>query len=158
MRDGFGRDAVLMQVRDALRRLLWPLPPGGADGAGWPLGRAVRERELEVEVSRVPGVREVAGINLFGRGAAEDGDGWRLLPRDAADGSRTLGLQGWQLPELLAVVAVVAGDGAAGGVPSSLAALPNPFAPANARRRAGGARAVLRPAERAPPPPWTPTA
>ncbi len=128
VRDGFGRDGVLLQVRDALRRLLWPLAPGGADGGGWPLGRAVRERELEVEISRVPGVAEVDGLNLFGRGPAEDGDAWRLLPGNAADGSRTLALERWQLPELLAVVAV---DAAAGGVPSSLAALPNPFAPSN---------------------------
>lgn len=131
IRDGWGRDVVLLQVRDALRRLLWPLPPGGADGAGWTLGRAVRERELEVEVSRVPGVREVAGLNLFERSPGAAGDAaaasWRLLPRNAADGTQTLALERWQLPELLAVVAV---DAAGGTLPSSLAALPNPFAPA----------------------------
>ncbi|MBT9498531.1 MAG: putative baseplate assembly protein, partial [Zoogloea sp.] len=42
IRDGYARDSVLFEVRTALRRLLWPLPPGGADGSGWPLGRDVR--------------------------------------------------------------------------------------------------------------------
>lgn len=135
IRDGFGRDAVLYEVREALRRLLWPLPPGGPSGpdaGGWPLGRAVRERELEVEISRVPGVREVDGLNLFERaadGAGGDGAaGWRLLPRNAADAAQSLTLQAWQLPELLSIVVV---DDAT-GVPTSLAALPNPFAQANA--------------------------
>jgi predicted phage baseplate assembly protein len=131
IRDGYGRDAVLFDVREALRRLLWPLAPGGADGNGWALGRAVRERELEVEVSRVPGVREVAGINLFekaGDAAAGAGPAWRLLPRAGGEGSQSLGLAGWQLPELLAVVVV----DAASGLPTSLAALPNPFAQADA--------------------------
>ena len=126
LRDGFGRDAVLHEVREALKRLLWPLPPGGTDGQGWTLGRAVRERELEVEVSRVAGVREVAGINLFERGTGADGPDWRLLPRAAADPSQTLPLAAWQLPELLSVVAV----DAAFGVPTNLSALPNPFAQA----------------------------
>ena len=129
IRDGFGRDAVLYEVREALRRLLWPLPPGGAEAAGWPLGRDVRERELEVEISRVPGVREVAGINLFERGAAEGaGSAWHLLPRASGDASQVLEITDWQLPELLSVVVV--DDGA--GVPGSLSALPNPFAQANA--------------------------
>jgi len=131
LRDGYARDAVLLAVREALRRLLWPLAPGGLDGAGWPLGRAVRSRELEVEVSRVPGVDELRGLNLFGRAAAEAGDDWRLLPAIAADGAQQLELQRWQLPELLSVVAVVAtAEGAA--APTDLRALPNPFADAGA--------------------------
>ena len=130
IRDGFGRDAVLLQVREALRRLLWPLAPGGADGTGWTLGRAVRERELDVEISRVPGVAEVDGLNLFDKGVGADAAGaWRLLPRNAADGTQTLALQPWQLPELLAVVVIDAAGG--GALPTSLAALPNPFAQAS---------------------------
>jgi hypothetical protein len=133
IRDGFARDAVLLQVREALRRLLWPLAPGGLDGGGWPLGRPVRSRELEVEVSRVPGVDELRGITLFGRAAAEAGDDWRRLPTIAADGAQALELQRWQLPELLSVVAVaVTGEGAASAVPTDLRALPNPFAEAGA--------------------------
>jgi len=130
IRDGFGRDAVLYEVREALRRLLWPLPPGGPDATGWPLGRVVRERELEVEISRVPGVREVDGLNLFERNTSGDtgGAGWQLLPRSAADAAQSLDMQAWQLPELLSIVVV---DDST-GVPTSLAALPNPFAQANA--------------------------
>ncbi len=127
IRDGFGRDAVLFEVRAALRRLLWPLPPGGADGGGWPLGRAVRERELEVEISRVAGVAEVAGLNLFERARLAGGDDWRLLPRSAADASQQLALAPWQLPELLSVLAIDVAAGSS-GAPDSLAALPNPFA------------------------------
>ena len=131
IRDGFARDAVLLQVREALRRLLWPLAPGGLDGAGWPLGRPVRSRELEVEVSRVAGVDELRGITLFGRAAGETGDEWRRLPTIAADGAQALQLQRWQLPELLSVVAVAV-TGGDGVVPTDLRALPNPFAEAGA--------------------------
>ena len=127
IRDGFARDAVLLQVREALRRLLWPLAPGGLDGGGWPLGRPVRSRELEVEVSRVPGVDELRGITLFGRAEGDSGDDWRRLPTIAADGAQALDLQRWQLPELLSVVAV-----AADSAPTDLRALPNPFAEAGA--------------------------
>lgn len=123
LRDGFARDQVLLDVREALRRLLWPLSPGGLDAQGWPLGRAVRSRELEVEVSRVPGVDELHGLRLFQR----SGDDWQALPSVAADGAQVLTLQPWQLPELLSVVAVDGPD-----APTDLRALPNPFADANA--------------------------
>ncbi|EHR71169.1 hypothetical protein, phage tail-like region [Burkholderiales bacterium JOSHI_001] len=123
LRDGFARDKVLLDVREALRRLLWPLAPGGLDRQGWPLGRGVRSRELEVEVSRVDGVDELRGISLFQR----NGDNWQALPTIASDGAQILGLQRWQLPELLSVVAV---EGTA--PPSNLDALPNPFAVGNA--------------------------
>lgn len=130
LREGHDRDATLFAVREALKRLLWPLPPGGTDGSGWPLGRSVREREVEVEISRVAGVGEVGGINLFQRGDGEHGAEWRLLPRSAADASQTLTLEAWQLPELLSVLVV---DGAPGeAAPADLRALPNPFADADA--------------------------
>ena len=123
IRDGFARDQVLLDVREALRRLLWPLAPGGLDGQGWPLGRAVRSRELEVEVSRVPGVDELRGLRVF----RQAGTDWQPLPAIAADGAQILALQPWQLPELLSVVAIE-GDAA----PTDLRALPNPFAEADA--------------------------
>lgn len=123
VRDGHARDKVLLDVRESLRRLLWPLAPGGLDGTGWPLGRAVRSRELEVEVSRVDGVDELRGISLFQR----DGDAWQSLPSIASDGAQILTLRPWQLPELLAVIAVE-GD----APPQDLSALPNPFADDNA--------------------------
>ena len=101
------RESVLHAVREALRRFVWPLPPGGIDGGGWPLGRAVRDRELEVVVSRVPGVDSVEGLNLFTR----DGDQWRRLRPSDRCAPVALELRPWQLPELLTVVAVV-GDAA----------------------------------------------
>ena len=126
IRDGFARDKVLFDVRKALKSMLWPLPPGGLEAKGWPLGRSVRERELEVDISRVPGVLEVRGPNLFAReGTGETAD-WRLLPRNTPDGTQTLALSAWQLPELLSVV-VIDGD-----APQDLKALPNPFAQGNA--------------------------
>ena len=127
LRDGFARDKVLLDVREALRRLLWPLAPGGLDRNGWPLGRALRSRELEVEVSKVDGVDELRGLQLFTRGGSAGNEDWQRLPAIAADGAQLLPLQPWQLPELLSVVAV---DGAA--VPLNLRALPNPFAQSNA--------------------------
>jgi predicted phage baseplate assembly protein len=119
VRDGFGRDAVLQGVREGLKRVLWPLSPGGPDGTGWPLGREVRDRELEVEVSRLPGIAAVAGVNLFIRNL----DQWQLVPRGEACGPARLSLAEWQLPELLSVV-VVEGDAA----PADLRRVPNPFA------------------------------
>jgi hypothetical protein len=127
IRDGFAREAVLFDVREALRRLLWPLAPGGQAGTGWPLERDVRERELEVEVSRVAGVAEVAGLNLFGRVSVEGRDEWSLLSRSTPDGTQRLALAAWQLPELLSVVAVDSAGGTV-GAPTDLSAVPNPFA------------------------------
>jgi predicted phage baseplate assembly protein len=127
IRDGHARDSVLFEVRKALRELLWPLPPGGPDDKGWPLGRSVRSRELEVEISRVAGVLEVTGLNLFERASSSEGDNWRLINPDPADGTQSLSLTDWMLPELLSVVVV---DGPE--TPGNLSALPNPFAAADA--------------------------
>ena len=121
LRDGFARDQVLLDVGAALRRMLWPLAPGGLDRKGWPLGRAVRSRELEVEVSRVDGVDELRGIRLFQRA----GGAWQALASVASDGAQILTLAPWQLPELLAVIVV---DGDTSELPTDLSALPNPFA------------------------------
>jgi predicted phage baseplate assembly protein len=122
IRDGFGRETALNAVRESLRRFLWPLTPGGTDGAGWPLGRSVSDRELEVEVSRVPGVNGVRGINLFRRVEKS----WQEIPR-AARTDRCppvmLDLRPWQLPELLSVVVVDADP------PHDLRGAPNPFDP-----------------------------
>jgi predicted phage baseplate assembly protein len=117
--DGAGRDATVYAVREALRAYLWPLAPGGPAGEGWPLGRRVSDRELEVVIARVAGVAQVVGVNLF-RKADDD---WQLLPR-AAEGEARLTLEPWQLPELLQVV--VLADGSA--VPTELTGVPDPFA------------------------------
>lgn len=118
LRDGAAREATLNAVREALRRYLWPLAPGGIDGRGWALGRSVQDRELEVVVARVDGVDGVAPLKLF---RMNDGR-WQLLARDALDRSK-LELLPWQLPELLGLVvdeAEVAADTLA--VPASVAA------------------------------------
>lgn len=129
IREGHGRDQVLHEVREALRRLLWPLAPGGFDGSGWALGRDVRDSELRVEVARVPGVREVGGLRLFERVQLPGGDDWRPVAASARDGVPQLTLADWQLPELLSVLVI---EGGAEDLPDHLRALPNPFADARA--------------------------
>jgi hypothetical protein len=113
------RDGVLRAIREALRRYLWPLSPGGPAATGWPLGRTVGERELEVAVARVAGVSGVLGINLFRR----RNNGWELVGPARGSGTAEIRLERWQLPELLSVV-VVANQ----SPPSSPDGLPNPFA------------------------------
>jgi hypothetical protein len=68
VREGFGRETVVNAVREALFRWLWPLPPGGPRSEGWPLGRSVRDRELEVAIAQVPGVDGIIGVRLFTTG------------------------------------------------------------------------------------------
>jgi hypothetical protein len=118
LREGVGRDTVLNAVRDELRRHFWPLETGGATPGGWPLGKAVRDREVEVIVARVEGVNAVAPVNLFVR----QGKAWRLLPRLDANGIVTLPLEPFQLPELLSVVVVTDAE-----APKDLRGVPNPF-------------------------------
>ena len=117
IRDGFGHDAVITAVREALRGFLWPLAPGGPELTGWPLGRPVRDREVEVAVARVPGVSGVLGVNLFER----NGDQWRLIARPSAASQAELPLAPWQLPELLSLVVVADAEPAdtLRGVPSA---------------------------------------
>jgi predicted phage baseplate assembly protein len=115
LRDGAPRDEVLAGVRDAIRRFLWPLVPGGADGTGWPLGRTVKQREIEVVVAQVGGVAEVTSVNLF----QQVDSAWQLAPGAPA---AAIALEPWQLPELLAVTATV---GEPHDDPSQL---PNPYA------------------------------
>ena len=85
-------------------------------------------------MSRVAGVAEVAGLNLFERAQIDGESTWRLLTRTTVDGAQQRDLAPWQLPELPSVLVVEVGAGAAGGTgginaaPESLAALPNPFA------------------------------
>lgn len=98
--DGHAYDQVVNNVGESLKRYLWSLPTDGPDGKGWPLGRSVKDRELEVVVARVAGVNSVAGINLFKR----ENNSWRKLQRNNACDGVELVLQTWQLPELLSVV------------------------------------------------------
>jgi predicted phage baseplate assembly protein len=102
VQDGFGRDGVILAVREAVRQFLFPLVPGGFDGKGWQLGRSVKARELEVIAARVPGVSSVIGVQLF----QKQPDRWQLIK---PSGVAELSLQNWQLPELLSIV-VAEGD------------------------------------------------
>jgi predicted phage baseplate assembly protein len=112
IRDGFAREEVLTEVRLALRKYLWSLPIGlnGADGpwpatatndGGYPLGRKLTDRELEVVVARVAGVAGVSPVRVF-----EKKNGVFAELPGAGKVVTTLTLDPWQLPELSAVVAV----------------------------------------------------
>jgi hypothetical protein len=116
VKTGFGLLQVSQAVETALRSYLWPLAPGGIDNTGWPLGRNVRNLELEVVVSQVPGVIEVNGINLF---QVLPSGAYQLLSADSS-GSPELVLESWQLPEVLDVVVIASPDGTASAVPSTM--------------------------------------
>jgi len=105
LRPGHEREATARAVQQAARTLLWPLPPGGPfeEGTGWPRGRPVRDREIEVAVARIPGVDEVIGITLFEQRA---GGVWQAV-RPGADGAAQIPLSAYQLPEVQQVSVVV---------------------------------------------------
>jgi len=116
---GFGHDQVNYDVRQALQAYLAPLPPYGPAGEGWPLGRSIRDRELEVVVGRVKGVNTVSSVNLFQR----QNNQWRQVARVQLCEAIEINLEEWQLPEVLAVVVstdgvtpdTVTGNGVTGG-------------------------------------------
>jgi hypothetical protein len=101
VRDPSTEQQTLQAVRQALVEYLWVLSPGGSEGTGWPLGGMVRGKELETRVARVDGVREVGALVLFRR---LDGV-WQALGEDAQ-----VSLDDYQLPDLLGVSVVTAGD------------------------------------------------
>lgn len=113
------REAVLNAVSDAIRLHLWPLAPGGPDGGGWPLGRTVDDRMIETAISRVPGVRSVAPVQLFQMRAG--GTSWTPVAADTT-GRILVPLQSWQLPELK-MLAVDEGDAASPTLPATAAAV-----------------------------------
>lgn len=74
---GYGRDAVLQRVREALETYLSPLkggpvPAGEKHGRGWPLGRKVLARDLEAVVTRVDGVEYVEDELLLASESSRD--------------------------------------------------------------------------------------
>jgi hypothetical protein len=107
------RDAVLEMVSEVIRLHLWPLGPGGPDGLGWPLGRAIDDRLIETAIARVPGVRSVAPVRLFTRAAR--GRNWVAIIEDSTGRGR-INLQPWQLPEL-AMLSVGVGSSASATLP-----------------------------------------
>ncbi len=120
VKTGYGLVQVSQAVETALRSYLWPLVPGGPDSTGWPLGRNVRNLELEVIVSQVPGVIEVNGLNLF---KLLHSGGYHLVKADKS-GSPEIMLKSWQLPEVLDVVVIASPDGTPATVPTSLTPAP----------------------------------
>ena len=107
------RDLVLDMVAEAIRLHLWPLAAGGPDGQGWPLGRPVDDRMIETAIARVPGIRTVAPVRLFQRGAR--GAAWVAVGEDRT-GRSQIALQPWQLPEL-AMLSVGVGSDASASLP-----------------------------------------
>jgi predicted phage baseplate assembly protein len=101
---GFGPDQINHDVRQAVKRYLWPLSPHGPRGEGWPLGRPVKDRELEVVVAQVKGVDTVTGVNLFKRIAVGQQRLWQAVNRRPPCEAILIDVREWQLPELLAVV------------------------------------------------------
>ena len=97
VRPGYQVDAVRRWVDQLLRQYLAPLPPFGPDGAGWPIGQAVRRAELEAVVVQVEGVEYATGLTL-----ALDDDG-TYTPVEKVS------LDRWQVPRLTAFT-VVAGE------------------------------------------------
>jgi hypothetical protein len=74
---------------------------------------------IETAIGRVPGVRAVAPVRLFGRHPGETR--WRAVPEDATGRGR-LPMLRWQLPEL-AMLSVSEGDTAATSLPVSTPAM-----------------------------------
>ncbi len=101
---GMGGETLTRWVELALRQHLAPLPPYGPDGAGWPFGRAVRDRDIEAAALRVQGVRLVNEVIVEGEAIGPDG------ARTPAEGS--VPMRAWQLP-VLRSVGVTIGEKAA---------------------------------------------
>lgn len=104
VRSGFGQEQVNYDVRQAIQRYLWPLSPYGPQGEGWPLGRPVKDRELEVIVAQVKGVNTVSGVNLFNRITQNQKHVWQIVNRLHHCQAIEIDLKEWQLPELLGVI------------------------------------------------------
>jgi predicted phage baseplate assembly protein len=115
-KSGYQSLQVAQSVETALRSYLWPIAPGGMDQTGWPLGRTVRLLELEVVISKVAGVTEVDGLNLF---SVLSSGAYQLLTADSS-GSPEIILSSWQLPELLQVIVITSPDGTTGAAPTVL--------------------------------------
>lgn len=95
-----GREETNTAVKEALKRYLFCLPPGGPQGGGWPLGRTVKRRELEIVVSRVEAVTGVYGPNLF----RQVNGAWERVTSNGGNENAEITLLPWQLPELIGVV------------------------------------------------------
>src|SRR5690606_1898042 len=124
---GHGAEAVRRWVERVLRQLLSPMPPFGPAGRGWPLGRRVFAPELEAAALQVEGVEYLTPSPMPGSGclvgvrlAEETDDGW------TEPLSRSVDLEPWEVPELVAVT-VVQGEAVS---PGDLLDPPAPTGPA----------------------------
>lgn len=90
VRPGYQADAVRRWVDQILRRYLAPLPSGGPDGKGWPLGRDVRRAELEAVAVQVDGVEYLENLRLA-----------RVLTGGGIDEDDLVQLEKWQVPAVV---------------------------------------------------------
>jgi predicted phage baseplate assembly protein len=104
--------ATARGVQQALANYLWVLPPGGPDGGGWPLGRAVAPDELRTQAGRVAGVLAADFVTLYMQAAT----GWTTI--------LTAPLKPWQVPALQGVGVVT--DGSSPPPPPAAAATSSP--------------------------------
>jgi hypothetical protein len=96
VRRGYQVDAVRRWVEQILRQYLAPLPDGGPEGAGWPLGQAVRRAELEAVAVQVEGVESIEGDLRL---AVRDGGAWTDVEREVT-------LRRWEVPAVDVVTVV----------------------------------------------------
>jgi predicted phage baseplate assembly protein len=105
VREGYQIDAVRRWVELIIRQFLAPLPTGGPDREGWPLGREVRRAELEAVAVQVEGVEFAIDLRLATVEPV-------LTERDRVP------LELWQLPEVVDVT-VVSGTPPEPGLPTT---------------------------------------
>lgn len=119
VKQGYGVEAVRRWVELAVRQYLAPVPPYGPDGGGWPLGRTVRGAELEAAALQVEGVEYIEGDIAVAY--------WDAAVQEwVRDGSNTVTLEKWEVPELWELT-VVSGSPLEPGLPDQPA--PPPLEP-----------------------------
>jgi hypothetical protein len=64
VRGGYFRDKVIEAVTKRLNEYLSSLPPGGPDGAGWPINKRLMTKDIEAVITRVAGVEFVVSMEL----------------------------------------------------------------------------------------------
>jgi predicted phage baseplate assembly protein len=95
VREGYQADAVRRWVEKILRQYLAPLPPGGPDGQGWPLGRAIRRAELEAIAVQVEGVEYLQDLLL----------GWVTAAGIVQES--LIDLERWQVPAITGLTVAI---------------------------------------------------
>jgi hypothetical protein len=106
--DPGARAETLRAVERAVVDYLWPLPPGGPRGEGWPLGYSVDPDEIRTRAGIAPGVLAIEAVRLW---LPDANGGWRAAPADG------IALRRFQLPELVGLAAGTAPPGPPPGAP-----------------------------------------